>query len=52
MSATGLAMDIEERLEQAIENDVDYADPGLTRLLKDALQEIKRLNGKRFKAKE
>lgn len=38
-------MDIEQRLEQAIENDVDWADPELTKTLKVALEEIRRLRG-------
>jgi FMN phosphatase YigB (HAD superfamily) len=40
--------DLEERLEQA-RDDVDYADPELTRLLKDALDEIRRLRKRKSK---
>jgi len=41
--------DLEERLERAIEDDVDYADPELTGLLKEALDEIRRLRKRKSK---
>jgi len=41
--------DLEDRLEAAIEGDVDYADPELTGLLKDALDEIRRLRKRKSK---